>query len=81
MADKKKKTEGELKVTLHKDDHGKPGELVEPTDLEVVEAELRAISPTLPDLKKNNPARYKEVYKRYMWLVGERDRVKAEKQQ
>lgn len=67
MADKKKKPEGELK-----------GELAEPTDLEQIEAEMSQIHPTLHDLKRNDPARYKEVYRRYMWLVGERDRIKAE---
>ena len=43
------------------------------TDLEKVEAEMRAISPTLSELKRNNPAKYKEVYKRYMKLIEERD--------
>lgn len=45
------------------------------TDLEKIEAEMSEISPTLKDLKKNNPAKYKEVYRHYMWLVGERDRL------
>lgn len=48
---------------------------VEETELEKIEAEMRAISPTLPDLKKNNPLKYREVYKHYMWLIGERDRL------
>lgn len=55
-----------------------PVEEKEPTDLEKVEAELREISPTLSGLKHNNPAKYKEVYRHYMWLVSERDRIKAE---
>lgn len=46
------------------------------TDLEKIEAEMREISPRLKDLKHNNPEKYKTVYRHYMWLVGERDRLK-----
>lgn len=50
----------------------------EPTDLEKIEAEMHEISPTLADLKKNDRAKYIVAYRRYMWLIGERDRIKAE---
>lgn len=49
--------------------------MVEQTELEKVEAELRSISPTLSELKKNNPPKYREVYKHFMWLISERDRL------
>ena len=42
-------------------------------ELEAILAEMRTISPTLSELKRNNPAKYKEVYKRYLKLIEERD--------
>lgn len=45
----------------------------EPTELEAIEAEMRQISPRLPDLRKNaSPDEYTKVYTRYMWLVQRR---------
>jgi hypothetical protein len=49
---------------------------IEPTDLEKIEAELGEISLTLKGLKQNDPAKYREVYKRYMWLIAERETLK-----
>ena len=47
----------------------------EPTELELIEAEMRSISPRLPELRKNNQEEYEKIYKRYMWLVLRRDEI------
>lgn len=71
MAKKKEEPQTE---TVNTDTVPEP---IEPTELELVEAEMREISPTLKDLKQNHPGQYKIVYRRYMWLVERRDQLKA----
>lgn len=51
--------------------------LAEPTELEKVEAEMREISPRLPGLKANDSEQYEKVYKRYLWLVEQREALKG----
>lgn len=90
MADKKKKSPveshrdlpvsveektNEVNITVGKGEVMGEYTITLDADLEKIKAEMSEISPTLKDLKKNNPAKYKEVYRHYMWLVGERDRL------
>jgi len=51
-------------------------EIFKDPELEKIESEMRAISPTLFALKRENPLKYREVYRRFMWLVAERDKLK-----
>jgi hypothetical protein len=44
--------------------------------LDEIEAELGRISPRLKDLKHNDPGAYRETYKRFMWLIAEREKLK-----
>lgn len=72
MAKKKLK----LKVELRKDN--KTGELVEPTELEQVQAEIAELSPRLKDIQTNDPENYTKIYAHFLWLIERRDQLKGQ---
>jgi hypothetical protein len=47
----------------------------EPTELELIESEMREISPRLRDLKHNNHEEYEKVYRHYLQLVERRSQL------
>lgn len=60
-----------------KHEEAAPAPPPEPTPLDLIEAELRAISPTLKELKRADPEKYSKVYGHYLQLVQERARLKG----